>query len=140
MLNEGNWGKLFCFIGLSFFTCGKNASLPKLILQDDGFKNVCLHTSEADNPRLFHALLTSQQAQRRQLELHFLLQQDMFSIQTYDYLWSEYQRASSCSAIRKLFTSNLTDEARQVLPLNPLPAYDKLSEPPAVFALQESLN
>ncbi len=140
MFNEGNWGKLFYFIGLSFFTCGANASLPKFILQDDGVQNVCSHTSEADNSRLCHALLTSQPAQRRQRELHFLLQQNIFSIQTYDYLWSEYQRASSCSAIRKLFTSNLPDAARQVLPFTPLPAYDELSEPPAVFALQESLN
>lgn len=140
MFNEENLGKLICFICLSFFTCGTNASLPKFILQDDGFHNFCLHTSEADKFRLCHALFTSQSAQRRQRELHFLLQQNIFSIQTYDNLWSEYQRASSCSAIRKLFTSNLTDEERQILPLNPLPAYDKLSEPPAVFALQESLN
>lgn len=69
-----------------------------------------------------------------------LLQQNIFSIQTYDYLWSEYQRTTSCSEIGAFLMSKVHDEAFHGLPFTPIPPDDAINAPPAVFALQASLN
>ena len=78
--------------------------------------------------------------EQRQRYLHFLLQQNIFSIQTYDYLWSEYQRATSCSEIGAFLMSKVHDEAFHGLPFTPLPPDDAISAPPAVFTLQDAIN
>lgn len=51
---------------------------------------------------------------------------------------SEYLRASSCVATRKLFTINSYGVAKQIP--SPLPADDELNEPTDAFAMQKSLN
>lgn len=140
MFNEGNWGKPFYFIGLCFLTCSSNASLSKFILHDEGIQNACLHNSEPGTFRRSHDFFINQPPLKRQRELHLLPQHIIFSIQTYDHRWSEYQLASSCSAPRKLFTSGLPDTEKQELPFTPFPAHEELSKPLTVFALQESLN
>ena len=63
------------------------------------------------------ALLISQRVEQRQRYLHFLLQQNIFSIQTYDYLWSEYQRTTSGSEIGAFLMSKVHDEAFHGRPL-----------------------
>jgi hypothetical protein len=78
--------------------------------------------------------------EQRQRYLHFLLQQNIFSIQTYDYLWSEYQRTTSCSEIGAFLMSKVHDEAFHGLPFTPIPPDDAINAPPAVFALQASLT
>lgn len=140
MFNEGKWAKLFCFIGLSFLPCVAKASLLSLATQDQQIQAACSRVYEPAQARICHALLVSQQAERRQRYLHFLLQQNIFSIQTYDYLWSEYQRTTSCSEISRFFLSKALDAALAAPPMPALPPSSGLSEPPAVFALQESLN
>ena len=140
MFNEGRWAKLFCFIGLSFLSCVAKAALLSLATQDQQIQAACSRVDEPAQARLCHALLVSQQAEQRQRYLHFLLQQNIFSIQTYDYLWSEYQRTTSCSEIGAFLMSKVHDEAFHGLPFTPIPPDDAINAPPAVFALQASLN
>lgn len=140
MFNEGKWAKLFCFIGLSFLPCVAKASLLSLATQDQQIQAACSRVDEPAQARLCHALLVSQQAEQRQRYLHFLLQQNIFSIQTYDFLWGEYQRTTACSEISRFFLSRALDAALPAPPTPALPPSSGLSEPPAVFALQESLN
>ena len=120
MINKEKWGKLFYFIALAIFPCAMNAALPSLPAQG--------------------APLISQRVEQRQRYLHFLLQQNIFSIQTYDYLWSEYQRTTSCSEIGAFLMSKVHDEAFHGLPFTPIPPDDAINAPSAVFALQASLN
>lgn len=105
MFNEGRWAKLFCFIGLSFLSCVAKAALLSLATQDQQIQAACSRVDEPAQARLCHALLVSQQAEQRQRYLHFLLQQNIFSIQTYDFLWGEYQRTTACSEISRFFLS-----------------------------------
>lgn len=137
MFNEGKCTKLFCFIGLSLLPWAAEASLLSLAAQDQQIQKACSRVAEPAQAWLCHALLVSQHAEERQRYLHFLLQQNIFSIQTYDFLWSEYQRTTTCSEISRFLLSRALDAP---LPTPPFAPHLGLSEPPAVFALQESLN
>ncbi|CAM3300480.1 hypothetical protein SB6411_02064 [Klebsiella spallanzanii] len=140
MCNKEKWGKLFFFIGLSFISCSVSAALLKPDLLKQQLQDACSRTQDPAQARLCHSLLIYQHAQQRQRYLHFLLQQNIFSIQTYDYLWSEYQRTVSCAEISRFLVTKAQDSSIPSLPFTLLPPYHELSEPPAVFALQESIN
>lgn len=117
-----------------------NAALPSLPAQGASLYDACSHLQEPAEAWRCRALLISQRVEQRQRYLHFLLQQNIFSIQTYDYLWSEYQRATSCSEIGAFLMSKVHDEAFHGLPFTPLPPDDAISAPPAVFTLQDAIN
>ncbi|WP_433640843.1 hypothetical protein [Kluyvera georgiana] len=140
MFNDEKWGKLFFFIGLALFSCFSNASLRPSVSQETQIQDACSRTQEPAQASLCHALRIHQHVERRQQNLRFLLQQNIFSIQTYDYLWSEYQQISACSEISRFLVTHASDENATSLPFPlSLPCH-ALSEPPAVFVLQESIN
>ena len=140
MINKEKWGKLFYFIALAIFPCAMNAALPSLPAQGAPLYDACSHLQEPSEAWRCRALLISQRVEQRQRYLHFLLQQNIFSIQTYDFLWGEYQRTTACSEISRFFLSSALDAALPAPPTPVFPPSSGLSEPPAVFALQESLN
>lgn len=140
MINKEKWGKLFYFIALAIFPCAMNAALPSLPAQGAPLYDACSHLQEPSEAWRCRALRMSQLAEQRQRYLRFLLQQNIFSIQTYDYLWSEYQRTTSCSEIGAFLMSKVHDEAFHGLPFTPIPPDDAINAPSAVFALQASLN
>ena len=140
MFNERKWGKLFYFIALAIFPGAVNTALPSLPAQGASLYDACSHLQEPAEAWRCRALLISQRVEQRRRYLHFLLQQNIFSIQTYDYLWSEYQRATSCSEIGAFLMSKVHDEAFHGLPFTPLPPDDAISAPPAVFTLQDAIN
>ena len=140
MLHKRKRGKHFYFIALAIFPGAASAALPSLPAQIAPLHDACSHLQEPSEAWRCRALLISQRVEQRQRYLHFLLQQNIFSIQTYDYLWSEYQRATSCSEIGAFLMSKVHDEAFHGLPFTPLPPDDAISAPPAVFALQDAIN
>ncbi|MDD9650461.1 hypothetical protein [Klebsiella pasteurii] len=140
MLHESKWGKLFYFIVLAIFPGAVNAALPSLPAQGAPLHDACSHLQEPSEAWRCRALLISQRVEQRQRYLHFLLQQNIFSIQTYDYLWREYQRTTSCSEIGAFLMSKVHDESFHGLLFTPIPPDDAINAPPAVFALQDAIN
>jgi hypothetical protein len=133
-------GKAFLFHCISHFPLRDERRFTQPARAGRPLYDACSHLQEPSEAWRCRALLISQRVEQRQRYLHFLLQQNIFSIQTYDYLWSEYQRTTSCSEIGAFLMSKVHDEAFHGLPFTPIPPDDAINAPPAVFALQASLN
>ncbi|EOF4703035.1 hypothetical protein HV127_21895 [Klebsiella sp. RHBSTW-00215] len=144
MFSGKKWAKLFFFIGLSLFPCLLSASLLKPVPSEAHLLEACSPEQDPAQAKLCRTLFIYEYAQKRQHDLRVLLQQNIFSIQTYDYLWSEYQRTKSCIEIHRYLVAKACDVLNcPAAPSSPFQGQrpdSSLIEPPPIFALQEPIN
>lgn len=91
MTNFSKWGKLLIFILLMTLSCHLKASLPGRGSVEPKTVDRCLVMRDREQACFQCTDLNYQHMQLRLSYLRFLLLQNSFTIQTYDYLWREHQ-------------------------------------------------
>lgn len=148
-----NWGKLLFFIMLMAFSCHLNASLHEGVSVEPKSVERCLVTRDRELACSQCTDLNYQHMQLRLSYLRFLLLQNSFTIQTYDYLWREHQRTMSCLEISRYIVAKainiLLCPATVTLPI-PQPAFNlwqtshmafiQRARPPHVFSLRDPID
>lgn len=145
-----NWGKILFFIMLMAFSCHLNASLHEGVSVEPKTVERCLVTRDRELACSQCTDLNYQHMQLRLSYLRFLLLQNSFTIQTYDYLWREHQRTMSCLEISRYIVAKainiLLCPATVTLPI-PQPVFNlwqtshmafiQRARPPHVFSLRD---
>lgn len=148
-----NWGKLLFFIMLMAFSCHLNASLHEGVSVEPKSVERCLVTRDRELACSQCTDLNYQHMQLRLSYLRFLLLQNSFTIQTYDYLWREHQRTMSCLEISRYIVAKainiLLCPATVTLPI-PQPVFNlwqtshmafiQRARPPHVFSLLDPID
>lgn len=148
-----NWGKLLFFTMLMAFSCHLNASLHEGVSVEPKTIERCLVTRDRELACSQCTDLNYQHMQLRLSYLRFLLLQNSFTIQTYDYLWREHQRTMSCLEISRYIVAKainiLLCPATVTLPI-PQPVFNmwqtshmafiQRARPPHVFALRDPID
>ena len=148
-----NWGKLLFFIMLMAFSCHLNASLHEGVSVEPKSVERCLVTRDRELACSQCTDLNYQHMQLRLSYLRFLLLQNSFTIQTYDYLWREHQRTMSCLEISRYIVAKainiLLCPATVTLTI-PQPVFNlwqtshmafiQRARPPHVFSLRDPID
>ena len=153
MTKFSKWRKLLIFILLMNLSCHLKASLPGGGAVEPKTVDRCLVTRDREQACFQCTDLNYQHMQSRLSYLRFLLLQNSFTIQTYDYLWREHQRTMSCLEISRYIVAKainiLLCPATVKLPI-PQPVFNlwqtshmafiQRARPPHVFSLRDPID